>query len=168
MAKSVGWGWEVVNINNGGEDAILPVANALTLKHIEVDVAFMPTAAPSNGGWAEVLCQGFVLPAAPSAPPKGPAYLNAPASPDFGAPATRNPNGFTGGASGQVSDRVLFSIILKTWVGSGWLAGPVASATARHASIPLDLYIPAGAVIALHMDHMGVPGDVEMQLTIQY
>ncbi len=168
MTKSVGWGWEVVNINNAGEDAVLPVVNAITLKNISVDVAFMPTQAPgvfSGGGWAEVLCQGFVLPAPPPAPVKGPAYENAPLSPDFGAPQTQNPNGFNSGASAAVVDGQLFAVILKTWIPAGSAAG---SATSRNVNIPLDFAVPAGAVIALHMDHMGVAGDVEMQLTLQY
>ena len=163
MNRTAGLGWEDVNLNNNGADVQIPVNSVMTLTGITVDVAFMPTIAPNRAAWAEVLCQGFILPSPMPVPPKGQAYVAAPASPDFGSPIVDNPNASTVAAAGMM-DGALFSIILKCWVGTT----PDAATTYRNLVQPLSLFVPVGSVIALHMDHMGVPGDAEMQIVLSY
>ena len=162
--KTAGFGWEDINLNNNGADVQIPVVNAMTLTGATVDVAFMPTSAPLQAGWTEILCQGYVSPTTAPLPAKGQAYLDVARSPDFGTPVIDNPNGSAVGTSAGVAQGMLFSIILKAWVGTT----PDAAAPSRNVVQPLDLYVPAGSVIALHMDHMGVPGDAEMQVVLSY
>ena len=161
--KSAGWGWEVVNINNNGSDAYFQVKESITLTGLMIDVSYMPTATPKVGGYAEVLCQGYALPTLPTFG-KGQAYFTSPPAVEFGPPQIVNPNGSIEGQSVAVSSGQLFAVILKSWVANP----PIASHTERGVFTYVNLPIAAGEYLAFHMDHMGVPGDVEMQLTLFY
>jgi hypothetical protein len=56
----MGFGWEIVNIDNSGADVFFEVRDTMILNAINVDVAFMITSLPSQPGFAEVLCDGGV------------------------------------------------------------------------------------------------------------
>src|SRR5580692_11474923 len=56
----MGFGWEIVNIDNNGADVFFEVRDTMILNAVNVDVAFMITSLPAQAGFAEVLCDGGV------------------------------------------------------------------------------------------------------------
>jgi hypothetical protein len=162
---TVGFGWEVTNLDNNGADVYFHVRNAMTLNSVNIDAAFMITSPPANPGFAEVLCRAAVSrgaakfvqgdPAAPLVPTE---------SPHFGKVQIYNPNNLGVGADGFLLQDVFYHVILKTWVP----AEGTASATSRHVSAAPLLSLQADDYLAFHMDHAGVPGDAEMQVVLNY
>jgi hypothetical protein len=165
--KSAGFGWEITNVNNNGADVYFQVQRSMTLRSLEVDVAFMILSLPAAPGMAEVLCTAAVSRGGPPTFAPGPqAYIVLQNSPDFGAVQVYNPNNLNIGYNGNLGQDELMALILKTWVPSDGTA----SATSRHIG---PLYFPgfplnAGDYLVFHMDHAGVPGDVEMQVVLGY
>jgi hypothetical protein len=160
----VGFGWEIVNIDNNGADVFFEVRDTMILNAINIDVAFMITSLPSQPGFAEVLCDGGVSRgAAPkfSAPPQ--AYIGFGASPNFGDLTLHNPNKLNVGLGGVVQD-LFFNVILKTWVPADGTGG----STSRQVYAQTGLALNKGDYLVFHMDHAGVGGDVEMQAVLQY
>jgi hypothetical protein len=115
-------------------------------------------------GFAEILCSaGVSRQALPEFNTSSQAYVNFPASPDFGAVTPENPHGLSLLASGMVQDQFL-AVILKTWIppdGGG-------SATSRQVLVYPSLNLSAGDYLVFHMDHQGVSVDAEMQIVITY
>ena len=93
----------------------------------------------------------------------GHAYLTLPASSNFGAAVGYNPNGLTINYNHPAQDRI-YSVILKTYVPSDGSA----SATYRQFLANSSLSLSAGDYLAFHMDHVGVPGNAEMHVVLQY
>jgi hypothetical protein len=160
----VGFGWEIVNINNNGADVYFEVRDAMILNTINIDVAFMITSAPSTAGFAEILCDGGVSRGAkPTFNTSPAAYLNLPPSANFGNLTPHNPNKLNIGLGGVVQD-LFFNVILKTWVPSDGTGGY----TFRQFHGQPSLALNKGDYLMFHMDHAGVSGDVEMQAVLQY
>jgi hypothetical protein len=160
----VGFGWEIVNIDNNGADVFFEVRDTMILNTINIDVAFMITTLPAQPGFAEVLCDGGVSRGvAPkfSAPPQ--AYIGFGASPNFGDLTVHNPNRLNVGLGGVVQD-LFFNVILKTWVPADGTGG----STSRQVYAQMALALNKGDYLVFHMDHAGVGGDVEMQAVLQY
>ena len=59
-SKTVGFGWEVPDLNNNGADVYFEVVSRMTLIAVDIDAAFTITSAPASPGLAEVLCRGAV------------------------------------------------------------------------------------------------------------
>ena len=164
-SKTVGFGWEVVDLNNNGADVYFEVLSSMTLTAVDIDAAFTITSAPSSPGLAEVLCRATVSRGAPkfvegetSAP-----VLSA-ASPNFGRLQIHNPNDLNIGADGFALQDVIYSVILKTWVP----ASGTASGTSRHVRATPSVALDARDYLVFHMDHAGVSGDAEMQVVLEY
>jgi hypothetical protein len=160
----VGFGWEIVNIDNNGADVFFEVRDTMILNTINVDVAFMITNLPAQPGFAEVLCDGGVSRGAKpnfSAPPQ--AYIGFPASSNFGELTLHNPNKLNVGLGGVVQD-LFFNVILKTWVPENGAGGY----TSRQVYAQPGLALNPADYLVFHMDHAGVGGDVEMQAVLQY
>gem|GEM_PF-2002272 len=160
----VGFGWEIVNINNNGADVFFEVRDTMVLNSINIDVSFMITSAPTQAGFAEILCDGGVSRGAKptfNAPPA--AYLNLPPSANFGELTPHNPNKLNIGLGGVVQD-LFFNVILKTWVPTDGTGGY----TSRQVHAQPSLALNKGDYLMFHMDHAGVGGDVEMQAVLQY
>jgi hypothetical protein len=158
-----GFGWEITNINNNGANVYFEIQNAMRLHSLDVDVAFMITSLPSAPGFAEVLCTGGVFRDTTPIFVDGPQqYVGWQGAPGFGTFQISNPNGLNafGGGGGENFQLA----ILKTWVP----ADGTGSATWRNVSIELGLSLNPGDYLVFHMDHAGVPGDVEMQGTLGY
>jgi hypothetical protein len=157
------FGWEVCNLGGNGANTYVKVANNMIVQTVNVDLA---ASIMSNraAGFAEILCTGGVSrQALPSFDSSSQAYINFPASPDFGAVTPENPHGLSLLASGMVQDQFL-AVILKTWIspdGSG-------SATSRQVLVYPSLNVSAGDYLVFHMDHQGVSVDAEMQIVITY
>jgi hypothetical protein len=160
----VGFGWEIVNIDNNGADVFFEVRDTMILNAINIDVSFMITSLPSQPGFAEVLCDGGVSRGTVpkfSAPPQ--AYIGFGGSPNFGDLQLHNPNKLNVGLGGVVQD-LFFNVILKTWVPADGTGG----ATSRQVYAQTGLALNKGDYLVFHMDHAGVGGDVEMQAVLQY
>jgi hypothetical protein len=160
----VGFGWEIVNIDNNGADVFFEVRDTMILNTINIDGAFMITSLPAQPGFAEVLCDGGVSRGvAPrfSAPPQ--AYIGFGASPNFGDLTVHNPNRLNVGLGGVVQD-LFFNVILKTWVPADGTGG----SSSRQVYAQTTLALHKGDYLVFHMDHAGVGGDVEMQAVLQY
>jgi len=153
--QQAGFGWEISDINNNGADVLFEVARDMTLRSLAVDVAYMITAAPLLAGFAEVLCRIFVARGGPSA-------QASPASGLFGNLQVRNPNGLRVGFDPNVIQDLFYQVILKTWVP----VDGTASAASRNVRLEPLLSLSAGDFLIFHMDHLGVPGDVEMQVVL--
>jgi hypothetical protein len=163
-SRTAAFGWEIPNIDNNGADVYFSVINNLTLNVVNIDTAFVVTAAPGTAGFAEVLCVAAVTQGLPQFAPGAPAYLALPRSPDFSSVVAYNPNNLQIGFNGQLSEGVFYSVIMKSWV----LADGAGSATSRHVAIAPSLPLTAGNFLVFHMDHAGIPGDCEMQVVLQY
>lgn len=114
---SVSVGWEISNIHNDGADVYVPLANAITLEAIQVDVSME---FPSGGsGFAEVLAQGWVTTGNPTFSTGSQGYITGPfpSNTDFGTAGQYIPSGsgITIAGSGKPVPGALFSIILKTY-----------------------------------------------------
>ena len=105
---AVGFGWEIVNIDNNGADVFFEVRDTMILNTINVDVAFMITNLPAQPGFAEVLCDGGVSRGTkPTFTPPSQAYIGFPASSNFGELTLHNPNKLNVGLGGVVQDLIL-------------------------------------------------------------
>jgi hypothetical protein len=153
--QQAGFGWEISDINNNGADVLFQVVRDMTLRSLAVDVAYMITAAPASAGFAEVLCRVHVARGGPSAPA-------VPAAGLFGNVQVWNPNGLRVGYDPSVIQDLVYQVILKTWVP----VDGTASATSRNVRLEPLLGLNAGDFLIFHMDHAGVPGDVEMQVVL--
>jgi hypothetical protein len=164
-SKTVGFGWEVADLNNNGADVYFEVVSSMTLIAVDIDAAFMITSAPASPGLAEVLCRAAVSHGAPKFVEGEPSAPILPAaSPNFGRLHIYNPHDLSVGADGFALQDVLYSVILKTWVP----ASGTASGTSRHVRATPSLALDARDYLVFHMDHAGVPGDAEMQVVLEY
>jgi hypothetical protein len=164
-SKTVGFGWEVSDLNNNGADVYLEVVSSMSLIAVDIDAAFMITSAPASPGFAEVLCRMAVSHGAPrfvEGEPSAPVL--AAASSNFGRLQVYNPHDLSVGADGVALQDVIYSVILKTWVP---ISG-IASGTSRHVRTTPSLALDARDYLVFHMDHAGVPGDAEMQVVLEY
>jgi len=162
---SASFGWDIANIHNNGADVYFRVTNSITLLSVDVDVAFRPTSL--GNGYAEVLCVGLVSRnGIPKFVPGVQAFISVASSGDFGQVQTYNPNNLavTPTSPFSVGQDSFCGVILKTWVpGDG-----NASVTSRHVLSNPSLTVSANDYLVFHMDHAGVPGDVEMQVRLGY
>ncbi|MGB2606122.1 MAG: hypothetical protein WBC78_21125 [Candidatus Sulfotelmatobacter sp.] len=94
----------------------------------------------------------------------GHAFVNFPASSDFGPVTPENPNNLNLVFDGALVQDQFLAVILKTWVP----ADGTASATSRHVTAYPSLALNAGDYLAFHMDHGGVSVDTEMQVVLNY
>jgi hypothetical protein len=160
-----GFGWEVVDIDNNGANVFFQVLNDMTLQSLVVDVAYMITTAPDSAGPAEVLCAAAVARGAPPTFSPGPAsYPAFPVTSPFGNVQLVNPNGLHVAFDPGTAGDSLYRVILKTWVP----ADGTASAASRNVRLEPFLGLNAGDFLVFHLDHFGVPGDVEMQVVLGY
>jgi hypothetical protein len=160
------FGWEILNLNGTGANVYFRAINDIVLTMVDIDVAFMITANPVTPGAAEIVCQGSVSRGSvPTFDNSGKhAYIGIVQSNDFGTVTLSNPNGLGLVFDPNLLQDKFFSIILKSWVP---LDG-TAAATYRHVSTQPSLRVNAGDYLVFHMDHLGVPGDVEMQVVLTY
>lgn len=159
--RTTGFGWEITNISNNGANAYMPFNAPVTITGLDLDVAFM-TLSPENG-WAEVLAD-VMLSVGPPNPMPGPSvFYSGPAfgQDSMGGMKFDNPVGLQigGGSSGP---GFISTVILKCYCNGG-------GSDVRHVSLTnLSITVPAKTCLVFHMDHMGVPGDVEMQGVVFY
>jgi hypothetical protein len=168
--KSVGFGWELIAIDNYGANLYVPINAAITILGIQMDVAYMPTYAPASQMAAEILCTAQWVSGTPTFSSDAQAYVNGPTNTDFGeipgyGGTLFAPSGHTAPVGSFGPGNMLASAILKTWVSTT----PTASATARSVSnMGLNIVPPTGSYLVFHMDHLGIPGNVEMQGVLFY
>jgi hypothetical protein len=164
-SKIAGFGWEISNLDNNGANVFFGVRRGMILQWVDIDVAFMITSAPAVPGFAEVLCRAGVSRGAPptfSGPPQD--YILFPTSPDFGDVHVHNPNHLSVGFDGVLLQDAFYQVILKSWVP----VDGTASSTSRNAHVEPNLVLSTSDFLVFHMDHGGVPGDAEMQVTMSY
>jgi hypothetical protein len=163
--KSAGFGWEISNLENNGANVFFRVARGMVLQSIDIDVAFMITSAPPVPGFVDVLCRAGVSRGAPPTFSSGPqAYILFPPDTDFGAVHPENPNNLTLGFDTVLLQDAFYQVILKTWVP----VDGTASATSRNVHLEPGVTLNVNDFSVFHMDHDGVPGDAEMQVTMGY
>jgi hypothetical protein len=163
--KTASFGWELTNVSNDGADFYSKTLNPGTICGIELDVAFMVTKVPAAAGFAEVLCTSVIMPAMPVFPPGSQAFYYTPPQADFADPQFYVPNSTIGSHAYALSGGVLAAVILKTWVATTG----VASETHRNVVVMgLNIPIVAGNYFLLHLDHMGIAGDIEVQGVLYY
>ncbi|HET9408226.1 MAG TPA: hypothetical protein VFO39_13380 [Candidatus Sulfotelmatobacter sp.] len=164
MSSVAGFGWEITNLDGNGADIYFVVENAMTLNSLNIDVAFSPTSISATG-LTEVLCAAEVSRGGPPA-----AGFSVVHSSNFGDYAEYNPNGLTIGPKvpstppPSPGQDALYTVILKTYVPSNGNA----ATTDRHVLANSSLSLNAGDYLVFHMDHLGVPGDAEMQVVLNY
>ncbi len=164
-SKIAGFGWEIGNLDNNGANVYFRVLQGMVLQWVDIDVAFMITSAPAVPGFAEVLCRaGVSRDARPSfsGPPQD--YILFPASSDFGGVHVHNPNHLSVGSDSVLLQDAFYQVILKSWVP----VDGTASSTSRNAHVEPNLVLSTSDFLVFHMDHAGVPGDAEMQVTMSY
>ena len=164
-SKIAGFGWEIDNLDNNGANVFFEVRRGMILQWVDVDVAFMITSAPAVPGFAEVLCRAGVSRGARpsfSGPPQD--YILFPTSPDFGGVHVHNPNDLSVGFDSVLLQDAFYQVILKSWVP----VDGTASSTSRNAHVEPNLVLSTSDFLVFHMDHAGVPGDAEMQVTMSY
>ena len=164
-SKIAGFGWEIGNLGNNGANVFFEVRRGMILQWVDIDVAFMITSAPAVPGFAEVLCRaGVSRDARPSfsGPPQD--YILFPTSPDFGGVHVHNPNDLSVGFDSVLLQDAFYQVILKSWVP----VDGTASSTSRNAHVEPNLVLSTSDFLVFHMDHGGVPGDAEMQVTVSY
>jgi hypothetical protein len=156
--KSAGFGWEVDDSGNGSFSMSVPITKAITIRGLQLDVAFMCTHPRWLGDrFADLLRRvlGFPRFAYFSEVLASVSVTGVPVA-EFG-PAKLVGNTTHGGFGGGGA---LATVILK--------ASPPGS-TARSLTIEgLNLAVPAGNSLACFMGHMGYPGDFEMQGVLYY
>ena len=160
-----GFGWEIGNLDNNGANVAFEVGRGMILQWLDIDVAFMITSAPAVPGFAEVLCRaGGSRGARPSfsGPPQD--YILFPTSPDFGDVNVHNPNHLSVGFDGGLLQDAFYQVTLKSWVP----VDGTASSTSRNAHVEPNLMLSTSDFLVFHMNHAGVPGDAEMQVTMSY
>ncbi len=166
MMKSMAFGWELTNLVNDGADLYSKVFRDITILGIEMDVSFMPLAAPVVGGWAEVLCGAYISSVLPkfAAGPQG-WFITDPDNAFSASSFYTPPNKNVGAIGGAVGANALALVILKTWVATN----PIGGESQRNVVVPgLSMFAPANSYLVFHMDHAGKAGDAEMQSVIYY
>ena len=164
-SKIAGFGWEIGNLDNNGANVYFRVLQGMVLQWVDIDVAFMITSAPGVPGFAEVLCRAGVSRDAPpsfSGPPHD--FILFPASSDFGGVHVHNPNNLSIGYDRALLQDAFYQVILKSWVP----VDGTASSTSRNAHVEPNLVLSTRDFLVFHMNHAGVPGDAEMQVTMSY
>jgi hypothetical protein len=164
-SKIAGFGWEIGNLDNNGANVSFVVRQGMILQWVDIDVAFMITSPPTVPGFAQVLCRAGVSRGARpnfSGPPED--FILFPTSPDFGAVRVHNPNHLSIGFDGNLLKDAFYQVILKSWVP----VDGTASSTSRNAHVEPNLVLSTNDVLVFHMNHGGVPGDAEMQVTMSY
>jgi hypothetical protein len=163
-SQVVSFGWEVCNLHGNGANAFFPVQTNMILQTVCTDIS-ASILKPSAAGFAEILCVGGVSrQSSPAFNNVAPAYVNFPASTNFGSVATDNPNGLSVIMDGNMLQDQFLAVILKTWVP----ADGAGSATARHCVVSPSLALSSGDYLVFHMDHVGVSVDCEMQVVLTY
>lgn len=159
------FGWEVTNLAGNGANMYSRVPNNMVLNAVDVDISAMILAS-NAAGFAEVLCVGGVSrQAVPTFNNSAEhAFVNFPASSDFGPVIAENPNNLNLVFDGALFQDQFLAVILKTWVPTDGTA----SATSRHVTAYPSLPLNAGDYLVFHMDHGGVGVDAEMQVVINY
>ena len=164
-SKIAGFGWEIGNLDNNGANVYFRLLQGMVLQWVDIDVAFMITSPPTVPGFAQVLCRAGVSRGARpnfSGPPED--FILFPTSPDFGAVRVHNPNHLSVGFDGGLLQDAFYQVILKSWVP----VDGTASSTSRNAHVEPNLVLSTNDVLVFHMNHGGVPGDAEMQVTMSY
>ncbi len=159
------FGWEVTNLAGNGANMYFKVPTNMVLNAVDIDISAMILASNATG-FAEILCiAGVRRQAVPTFNNSaGHAFVNFPASSDFGPVTPENPNNLNLVFDGALVQDQFLAVILKTWVP----ADGTASATSRHVTAYPSLAFNAGDYLAFHMDHGGVSVDAEMQVVLNY
>ena len=159
---SMGLGWEVTNILNGGANMMVPVNRQIMIVGYEISVGIaFPLPAY---GFTEVLWTGLGCTGTPTFSGLPRSY-GAPlaANDDFGPSTFDNGDNFTvqGGAGGGSGP--LFSCIQKT-------NAPTACSEVFSTMFGagFGIMVPAGGVLLFHADALGPKSDIEMQGVIFY
>jgi hypothetical protein len=164
-SRVAAFGWEVTNLNGNGADVYFPVQSAMSLRSVNIDVAFVPTSL-GQVGLAEVLCLASVsrgaVPTFNNA--GGHAYIDMVTTSNFGSITVYNPNGLSVNAQSGLGQDEFYAVILKSWVP---VDGSASSASRQVLANP-SLSLNEGDYLVFHMDHAGVPGDAEMQVVLTY
>ena len=164
-SKIAGFGWEITDLDNNGANVSFVVRQGMILQWVDIDVAFMITSAPAGPGFAEVLCRAGVSRGGRpnfSGPPQD--HILFPTSPDFGGVRVHNPNHLSIRYDGGLLQDAFYQVILKSWVP----IDGTASSTSRNTHVEPNLVLSTNDVLVFHMNHGGVPGDSEMQVTMSY
>jgi len=157
------FGWEAINLNGNGVNTYVKVVNNMVLQSVNADLAASILNTKASG-FSEILCTGAVSrQTPPNFNPSAQAYVNLPASPNFGSVSPENPNNLSLVLGGMVQDQFL-AAILKAWVP----ADGSASAMSRQILVYPSLSLSAGDYLVFHMDHQGVGVDAEMQVVLTY
>ncbi|MGC9227254.1 hypothetical protein [Caldivirga sp.] len=167
VSGTAGFGWEVVDLHNNGADAYFQVLNDLVIQWIDLDASYMLTKPPSSEGFAEVLINVAKTQSKPQFSTGPQAYIGVPPNGYFSMVTVHNPNSLrvVPGETFYLSEGMLISLILKSWVPSNGTA----SSVQRHTTLYPSIKVKSGEYLVFHMDHAGVgPLDCEIQATIGY
>jgi hypothetical protein len=153
------FGWEINSINGNGANMMIPVERDITLTGIQASLSMM-FMAPTAGA-SEIYAAAWVFPQMPVFDNAGGhAFFNLNGGTDFGAPSFYNPNKLNAhGGGGSCTQDSLFAAILKTYAPAS---------TAQNIVMPHSIHIAAGSFLVFHLDHWGVPCDVEMDGIFTY
>jgi hypothetical protein len=159
--STASFGWEINAINGNGANMIIPVAKPIVLTSIQASISMMFMS--SAQGASEVYACAWAFPEKPVFDNTGGhAFFNLtkPLSPDFGPMTFYDPNGIKphGDGGSHVQD-ALFAAILKSYAPAS---------TCQNIQVPHKIPIAAGSFLVFHLDHWGVPVDIECDGTFTY
>jgi hypothetical protein len=158
------FGWEINNLGVGGGAVYLPLKNSVVLKTVDVDMSFSPLSAPSQPGFADVLCRGQVSRGGPPTFTGAEVNYFPPAAPQLGPPVSFNPGSLQLGMDGFAFQDTFLNVILKAWITTEGTA----SQTDRHVQISPSLNINAGDYIVFTMSGGEIVVDAEMQIVMLF
>ena len=153
------FGWEINRISENGGNMLVPVVKPMTLTGMQVSLAMM-FLAPTQGA-SEIYASGFAFPILPQFDnTAGHAFFHLDSRGDFGKMLFNDPNGINPhGDCGSYEQDALFIAILKTYAPQS---------AQQNITVPLDIPIKAGSFLVFHLDHWGVPCDIECDGTFSY
>jgi hypothetical protein len=153
------FGWEINKIDGRGANMVVPIVKPIILTGIQVSIAMM-FLAPTQGA-SEVYAAGFVFPEQPIFDDTGGHdFFHLDYKGDFGPMQFHDPNGINPhGDCGSYKQDGLFIAILKTYAPAS---------AQQNIQVPHNISVKAGSFLVFHMDHWGVPCDIECDGTFTY
>ncbi len=164
--RTAGFSWAISDLDGGGAYTYFRVANEVALETVNIDGAFVPLMSAATTSFEQVLCQAWVsrgvLPTFGNDGGNGTSARRA--SKDFGPITVYNPNSLVVACDEAPLQDVFYSVILKSWVPTD----KTDSATSRAIFGWPSLMLHIGDYLVFSVDHTGVPGNVEIQVVLEY
>jgi hypothetical protein len=153
------FGWEINKISGNGANMIVPIKCPMIITGIQVSISMMFLGGPP--GASEIYAGAWVFPEEPQFDDTGGHdFFKLEYSGDFGAMRFHDPNGIQPhGDCGSYKQDGLFIAILKTYAPQS---------TSQNIWMPHEIDVKAGGFLVFHLDHWGIPCDVECDGVFTY